>query len=124
KKDYQRESSPELKLAYNFAMTRLGDRAFIDSIALALAGPLAKPARAYLLELGPSILPDVYPYLNDPNAEVPASLCDVIPQLGDPAAIPKLEPLLSDPNSKVADRANRAVELLKRSGKQGAGART
>ena len=124
KKDYQREGNPELKLAYNFAMTRLGDRAFIDSIALALAGPLAKPARGYLLELGPSILPDVYPYLNDPNAEVRASLCDVIAQLGDPAAIPKLEPLLSDPNTKVADRANRAVELLKRSGRPGTGARS
>jgi HEAT repeat protein len=124
KKDYQREGNPELKLAYNFAMTRLGDRAFIDSIVLALSGPLAKTARGYLLELGPSILPDVYPYLNDPNAEVRAALCDVIAQLGDPAAIPKLEPLLSDPNSKVADRANRAVELLKRSGRSGsAGAR-
>ena len=32
----------------------------------------------------------------------------------DPAAIPKLEPLRNDPNSKVADKANRAVERLKR----------
>jgi HEAT repeat protein len=125
KKDFQRETNPELKLAYNFAITRLGDRAFIDSLVLGLSGPLAKTARGYLLELGPSILPDVYPYLNDPNAEVRASLCDLIAQLGDPAAIPKLEPLLSDPNSKVADRANRAVELLKRGSRSGsAGARS
>ncbi len=116
KKDFQRETNPELKLAYNFAITRLGDRAFIDSIVLALSGTSGKAARGYLLELGPSILPDIYPYLNDPNAEIRAGLCDVIAQMGDPGAIPKLEPLLSDPNSQVADRANRAVELLKRSG--------
>jgi HEAT repeat protein len=115
KKDFQRESNGELKLAYNFAITRLGDRAFIDSVVLALSGSLSKAARGYLLELGPSTLPDLYPYLNDPNAEIRAALCDVIAQMGDRSAIAKLEPLLSDPNSKVADRANRAVELLKRS---------
>jgi HEAT repeat protein len=119
KKDFQREGNPELKLAYTFAMTRLGDRAFVDSLVLALSGPLAKTARSYLLELGPSLLPDLYPYLNDPNAEVRAALCDVIAQLGDPTAISKLEPLFTDPNSKVADRANRAVELLRRSGGAG-----
>ncbi len=122
KKDFQRESNPELKLAYNFAITRLGDRAFIDSIVLALGGSSGKAARGYLLELGPAILPDIYPYLNDPSAEIRASLCDVMAQMGDPAAIGKLEPLLSDPNSKVADRANRAVELLKRSGARPAAA--
>ena len=51
KKDFQRESNPDLKLAYNFAITRLGDRAFIDSIVLALAGSSGEsrarlPARA------------------------------------------------------------------------------
>jgi len=114
KKDYQRESNPELKLAYAFAITRLGDRAFGDSLVLALSGSASKRAREYLLELGPSLLPDLYPYLNDQDAEIRAALCDVIAQMGDPAAIPKLEPLLNDPNSKVADRANRAVERLKR----------
>jgi HEAT repeat protein len=124
KKDFQRESNPDLKLAYNFAITRLGDRAFVDSIVLATAGSSGKTARGYLLELGPAILPDIYPYLNDPNAEIRAALCDVMAQMGDASAIAKLEPLLSDPNSKVADRANRAVELLKRSGaRPGAAAR-
>jgi hypothetical protein len=36
--------------------------------------------------------------------------------LGDPDAIPRLQSLVSDPSTKVADRASRAVELLKRSG--------
>ena len=36
KKDYQREKTDELRLAYSFALTRLGDRAFIDTIVLNL----------------------------------------------------------------------------------------
>jgi hypothetical protein len=41
-------------------------------------------------------------------------VCDVVAQLGDVAAIPRLTPLLADPSSKVADRANRAIEKLRR----------
>ena len=36
KKDYQREKNDELRLAYSFALTLLGDRAFLDSIVLSL----------------------------------------------------------------------------------------
>jgi hypothetical protein len=36
--------------------------------------------------------------------------------MGDPASIDRLTPLLGDPSSGVADRANRAVERLRRGG--------
>jgi HEAT repeat protein len=116
KKDYQREKNPDVRLAYNFAIVLLGDRAFLDSIALALGGTggTARRARAYILELGPSIAADLYPYLNDPDAQVRGAICDVLAQLGDTGAVPKLTPLLSDPDSKVADRANRAIQKLRR----------
>ena len=124
KKDYQRERNDEIKLSYNFAITRLGDRAFLDSLVLNLSSKsLGTRARNYLLELGPSIVSELYPYLSDQDAEIRAGLCDLLAQLGDPQAIPHLMPLLSDPNTKVADRANRAVERLKRApGGVGAGA--
>jgi hypothetical protein len=35
---------------------------------------------------------------------------------GDPEAIPRLTPLINDPSQTVADKANRAVERLRRSG--------
>ncbi|HEX9188422.1 MAG TPA: HEAT repeat domain-containing protein [Vicinamibacteria bacterium] len=116
KKDYQRERSGDVKLAYNFGIVTLGDRAFLDAIVLALgsSGGQARRARDYILELGPGIGPDLYPYLNDRDPEVRGALCEVMAQLGDPGAIPRLEPLLADPNSKVVDRANRAVEKLRR----------
>ena len=114
KKDYQREKSDEIKLSYNFAITLLGDHAFLDSLVLSLSTKsLATRARNYLLELGPQVAPELYPYLNDQDAEIRANLCDLLAQLGQPEAIPHLKPLLSDPNPKVADRSNRAVERLK-----------
>lgn len=116
KKDYQRERSGDVKLAYNFSIVSLGDRAFLDAIVLALgsSGSLARRARDYVLELGPTVAPDLYPYLNDRDAGVRGALCDVLAQLGDAGAVPRLSPLLADPNSSVVDRANRAIEKLRR----------
>ncbi|HVO10764.1 MAG TPA: HEAT repeat domain-containing protein [Vicinamibacteria bacterium] len=115
KKDYQREKDGDVRLAYNFALVLLGDHAFLDSIVLALGSRMeAARARGYLLELGKGIAPEIYSYLNDPDAEVRGGVCDALAQLGDTAAVPKLTPLLNDPNGKVADRANRAIERLRR----------
>jgi HEAT repeat protein len=115
KKDYQRERNEELRLAYGFALSLLGDRAFIDSIVLGLPSRLyGNRCRRYILEIGKDLLPDLYPYLNDPDEDIRAELCDLIPSLADADAIPRLQALISDPSTKVADRANRAVERLKR----------
>lgn len=118
KKDFQREGNEDVRLAHAFALARLGDRAFLDSIVLALgsAGSRGRRARDYLLELGPSIVPDLYPYLNDREAKVRGALCDVLSQLGDPGAIEPITPLLADPSPDVADRANRAIQRLRRVG--------
>jgi HEAT repeat protein len=115
KKDYQRERNEELRLAYSFALTLLGDRAFLDSLVLALPSrTLGSRCQDYILEMGTSITGDLYPYLNDPEAKIRASLSDLLAQIGDPASIPHLQPLINDPSKDVADRANRAVERLKR----------
>lgn len=115
KKDFQRARNEEMRLALAFALTRLGDTAFVDTLALNLASRnLGARARRYLLELGPPLLPWLYPYLADPDPEVRAALVDLMARLGDTSALPRLLPLIQDPSSKVADRANRAVERLRR----------
>lgn len=115
KKDYQRERSEDLRLAYSFALVRLGDRDFLDSIVLGLtSSATGKRCRAYLAEIGPSILGDLYPYLNDQDAGIRAELCDLIGSMGDASSVTWLEPLVKDPSPKVADRANRAIERLRR----------
>jgi HEAT repeat protein len=117
KKDYQRERNEEMRLALTFALTLLGDRAFLDSIVLALPSRThGRRCQGYILEMGRGVLGDLYPYLNDPEANIRATLCDLMSQIGDPAAVPHLQPLISDPNTQVADRANRAVERLKQAG--------
>ena len=117
KKDYQREKTDELRLAYSFALTKLGDRAFVDTIVLNLPSrTLGTRSRNYLLEMGSEVLPDLYPYLGDPESDIRASLCDIIASFGDPEAIPRLTPLINDPSQTVADKANRAVERLRRLG--------
>jgi HEAT repeat protein len=115
KKDYQRERDEEVRLAYCFALALMGDRAFLDTIVLALPSrTLGERSRAYLLELGRGFLPDLYPYLSDQDAEIRAALSDVMGAMGDPDAIPRLSALLNDPSARVADHANRAVERLRR----------
>ena len=115
KKDYQREGNQELKLAYAFAITRMGDHAFLDSLILSLPSrTVGSRSRGYILELGSEVLPEIYPYLTDPDADIRAQLCDIIGGLGDPEAINHLTPLLSDPSGSVSDRANRAIERLRR----------
>jgi len=116
KKDYQRERNEEVRLAYSFALTLMGDRAFLDTIVLSLPSrTLGTRSRDYILEMGRDILPELYPYLNDPDASIRAALCDIIGALGDPESIPQLSRLLNDPSASVVDRANRAVERLRRS---------
>jgi len=116
KKDFQREKNDEMRLAYAFAITLLGDRAFLDTVVLGLPSRLhGSRCRRYLMEMGPSFLSDLYPYLSDPDEDVRAELCDILASLGDVGSIPMLQPLINDPSRKVADRANRAVERLKRS---------
>ena len=115
KKDYQREHNDELRLAYSFALTRLGDRAFLDSLVLCLPSrTLGSRCRGYILEMGREVLPELYPYLNDPEPDVRGALADILAAIGDPEAVPRLSPLVSDPSRDVADRANRAIERLRR----------
>ena len=116
KKDFQRERNEDVRLAYNFGIVLLGDRAFLDSIVLSLgaSGSRGKRVRGYLMEFGPSYTVDLYPYLGDQDARVRATLCEVLADLDDPAAVEWLSRLLNDANSEVADAANRAIQRLRR----------
>jgi HEAT repeat protein len=117
KKDFQRERNDDLRLAYAFAIARLGDRDFLDTLVLGLPSSSAgKRVQGYLLELGPEIVSDLYPYLNDQDAEIRAQLCDIIASLGNASSVGVLEPLVNDPSPKVVDRANRAIERLRKGG--------
>jgi HEAT repeat protein len=112
-KDFLREPDPSVQLAYCFALTRLGQHEFVDRVALSLGNTkLREQAHEYAVELGSPLLNELVTYLADPVAEVRKEMAQVLMEIGDPAAIPYLRPLLSDPNGEVADRANRAIARL------------
>jgi HEAT repeat protein len=115
KKDFQREDNEELKLAYAFGIAMLGDRAFLDTLVRGLSSKFDRRCRQYLLELGRPALGDLYEYLSYSAADVRASLCQILGEMGDGETITRLQPLVNDPNTEVADSANRAIEHLKRS---------
>jgi HEAT repeat protein len=116
KVDFQRERNADVRMAYAFGIVKLGDLAFLDSLALPLGGggPAAGRARELLLELGPGIAPGLHKYLSDRDAGVRGAVAELLADLGDTSAVPRLEPLLADPSSRVADRANRAIQRLRR----------
>jgi len=113
-KDFLREPDPSVQLAYCFALTKLGRLEFVDRVALDLGNKKRrKQAHTYAVELGSDLLHELVGYLSDPVPEVRMEMALVLMEIGDPAAIPYLEPLLADPNAEVADRANRAIARLK-----------
>jgi HEAT repeat protein len=112
-KDFLREPDASVQLAYCFALTRLGRTEFVDRIALSLADRKHKEqAHEYAVELGSPLLDELVTYLSDPVADVRREMALVLMEIGDPAAIPFLKPLLEDPDGEVADRANRAIARL------------
>ncbi len=114
-KDFLREPDPRVQLAYCFALTRLGRPEFIDRLVLSLAKTdLWAKSQSYLIELGSPLLTELVAYLDDPVTSVRRNMVSVLMEIGDPGAIPYLEPLLSDTEPEVADRANRAIARLQR----------
>lgn len=116
KRDFQREQNAELRAAYAFALFLFGDRPFIDTVVVGLAGSRdrARQARGYVEELGARALPEALDYLGEPDPKIRAGLCDALSNVGVVGALGGIEPLVKDRDPQVAASAARAVAILKR----------
>ena len=116
KRDFQREKNDELRSAYAFAIFLFGDRPFLDTVVLGLAGSKdrARQSRGYLEEIGARGLPDVLDYLRESDARIRAGLCDALSTAGVADAAPAIEPLARDKDQQVAASAARALAILRR----------
>lgn len=116
KRDFQREKNEELRAAYAFAIFLFGDRPFIDTVILGLAGPRdrARQSRGYVEELGARALPEALDYLREPDPKIRAGLCDAFSTAGVVDATAAIEPLTRDRDQQVAASAARALAILKR----------
>jgi HEAT repeat protein len=69
--------------------------------------------QGYLMEMGPSVVPQVVPRLQEPDEGVREHLAAVLGMLGDQSTVPALAPLKDDPHSDVAAAATHAIERIK-----------
>lgn len=100
-------------LASAFAAAMIAN-APMDAIGAALGRPRARDqAKAYLAELAPRRSAEVVRFLQDSDPRIRADVLDAIGAGGDPAAIPSVEPLLTDPDARVAMAAERALARLR-----------
>jgi HEAT repeat protein len=101
-------------LAGVYASARLANQRF-DRIADALTrGRLRLQARQYLIELLPGRVSAVTSQVQDPDARLRLEIVELLGVTGDPAALPLVEPLLTDREPPVARAAERAVARLKK----------
>jgi HEAT repeat protein len=116
KRAFQREKDDELRAAYAFALFLFGDRPFIDTVILGLAGSKdrARQSRGYVEELGARSLPEALDYLRELDPRIRAGLCDALSTAGVSEATPAIEPLIRDQDTQVAKSASRALAILKR----------
>jgi HEAT repeat protein len=116
KRDFQRERVEDLRAAYAFALFSFGDRPFIDTVVLGLAGSKerARQSRGYLEELGAKALPEALDYLREPDPKIRAGLCDAFGAAGVVDAIGAIESLSREKDASVQASAKRALSILKR----------
>jgi HEAT repeat protein len=106
--------SAAVQLAAVFAAVMLSD-ASPDPIGEALTQPKVRAqAKGYLVEIAPGHVAQLSGHLQDPDERVRADVADVLGLAGDPAALPMLEPLLTDRDPDVARAAEHAVARLRR----------
>ena len=60
-----------------------------------------------------TLVPSLLPMLSHSDARIRGDVADLLGKIGDPVAIPHLEPLVSDPDPDVSEAAADAIEELK-----------
>jgi HEAT repeat protein len=107
------DSSEMVRAAMAFALQKLG-RNYIPRLVESLDSEKDAPqVAAYLIEIGPSIAPELVPLLQDPSPAIRANVATVLGALGGDAAVAALQPLTQDKDRGVAQSATRALERLK-----------
>lgn len=116
KRDFQREKSDELRAAYAFAIFSFGDRPFIDTLVMGLAGSRdrALQSQSYLAELGSRMLPEALDYVREGDPKIRGGLAEAFGRARLQESIPALEVLVKDAEPSVVERAARALSLIRR----------
>ncbi len=102
-----------VRAAMAFALQKLG-RNYIARLVESLDSDKTAPQiAAYLIEIGPSVAPQLTPHLQDPTPAIRGNVATVLGAIGGEAALASLQPLAKDKDRAVAQAATRAIERIK-----------
>jgi HEAT repeat protein len=107
------DDSEMVRMAMGFALAKLG-RNYVTRIVDTMDSTKMQPqAQEYLIELGPSIVKDLYPRLQESEPSIRSGVADVLGMIGGEAALPSLQPVTQDRDPEVAAAAKRAIARIK-----------
>jgi HEAT repeat protein len=107
------DESTMVRLATAFALQKLGRNYAARMIDLMNSSKVLAQGQAYLVELGPAMLPTVVPRVQDPEPDLRRALADVLGVIGDSSTRPALEALAAkDRDDLVVAAAKRAIARL------------
>jgi HEAT repeat protein len=113
-RDFQRESSKQIKLALCFSLFALGDRAYIDTLVRSLDERMYRDqVREYFMELGTAAVPEMANYLRGSEKDYKVKIIRMLGDMHQPKAIEILEPYLKDQDLEIAQAATDAIRELK-----------
>ncbi len=106
------DTSAPVRAAMAFALQKLGHHYLPRLVEFTTSAKMAPQIAEYLIELGPSVVPELLQHLRDSSPAIRGNVAQVIGALGGPVAVGALQPLTEDKDRQVAQAANRALERL------------
>ncbi len=107
------DESEMVRAAMAFALSRVGGGHAVRLVDFIDSDQMALQVQGYMMEIGPGIVPDVIPHLQEPDSGTRRHLAAVLGELGDPTTIPVLSAMQKDRSDDVVKAATNAIERIK-----------
>ena len=108
-----RDRNESVRLARAFASAWFGKGGLDEIVNAAARGRLREQAFGYLCELAPGRVAMLGRHAQDPEAVIRRDIADALGISGDAAAVPVVEPMARDSDSRVSQAAARAAARLR-----------
>lgn len=107
------DESEMVRAAMAFGLKLLEEEHLVRLVDYMDSTRMTPQIQGYLLELGPSVVPELFPRLVEPDETTRESLVDIMGALGDESTIDAITPLLQDRNRDVVEAATHAIQRIK-----------
>jgi HEAT repeat protein len=107
------DESEMVRAAMAFGLKKLEEGQLVRLVDFMDSTKMTPQIQGYLLELGPSIVPELFPRLQEPDEMTRRSLIDVLGALGDQSTVAALTPLLRDGNRDIVECATHAIQRIR-----------